>query len=155
MRILYTTLLFVHVLAVAVWVGGMFVMHFAVRPSASLVQDVPTRLTLLSSVLSRFMAWAGLAVILVLATGVAMIVGSGGFGNAHLSVHLMFAVGLVMMALYAHIRFAPFKRMRAAVNGGNWQAAGANLDAVRKLVLINLVLGMVVIAIATIGRAVL
>jgi uncharacterized membrane protein len=155
MRVLYTFLLFVHVFAVAVWVGGMFVMHFAVRPSASLVPDVPTRLTLLSSVLSRFMAWAGLAVILVLVTGIAMIFGSGGFRNAHLSVHLMLAIGLLMMGLYAHIRFAPFKRMRMAVSAGNWQAAGTNLDVVRKLVLTNLVLGVVVIAIATVGRAAL
>ncbi|MGH6609013.1 MAG: CopD family protein [Burkholderiaceae bacterium] len=155
MRILYTALLFAHVLGVVIWVGGMFVMHFAVRPSASLVQDVPTRLTMLSSILSRFMAWAGLSVIVVLASGLAMIFSSGGFRNAHLSVHLMLAIGLVMMALYAHIRFAPFKRMRAAVFAGNWQIAAANLDGVRKLVSINLVLGIVVIAVATIGRAAL
>jgi hypothetical protein len=38
---------------------------------------------------------------------------------------------------------------------GNWAAAGASLDVVRKMVLINLVLGFVTIAIATIGRAAL
>lgn len=155
MRVLYTTLLFAHVVAIAIWVGGMFVMHFAVRPSAPLIHDAPTRLTMLSSVLSRFMAWAGLAVIVALASGLTMILMSGGFRNAHLSVHLMLAVGLLMMALYAHIRFAPFKRMRAAVFASNWQAAAANLDSVRKLVAVNLVLGIVVIAIATIGRAAL
>lgn len=155
MRILYTTLLFAHVLGVVIWVGGMFVLHFAVRPSAARLQETSTRLTLLSSVLSRFMAWAAIAVIAVLASGLAMIFSSGGFRNAHLSVHLMLAVGLVMMALYLHIRFAPFKRMRAAVAAGNWPVAAANLDMVRKLVSINLVLGIVTIAIATIGRAAL
>lgn len=155
MRILYTTLLFAHVLGVVIWVGGMFVLHFAVRPSAARLQEASTRLTLLSSVLSRFMAWAAIAVIAVLVSGLAMIFSSGGFKNAHLSVHLMLAVGLVMMALYLHIRFAPFKRMRAAVGAGNWPVAAANLDMVRKLVSINLVLGIVTIAIATIGRAAL
>jgi uncharacterized membrane protein len=60
-----------------------------------------------------------------------------------------------MMAVYLHIRFAPFKRMRTAVMAGDWATAGANLDMVRKMVLINLVLGILTIAIATIGRAAL
>lgn len=155
MRIVYTTLLFAHVLGVVVWVGGMFVLNFAVRPAASRLQEPSVRLTLLSSILGRFMSWAALAVIIVLASGLAMILSSGGFRNAHLSVHLMLAVGLLMMGLYLHIRFAPFKRMRAAVVAGDWAVAGAHLDTVRKLVLINLVLGIVTIAIATIGRAAL
>ena len=155
MRIVYTTLLFAHVLGVVVWVGGMFVLHFAVRPSAARLQEPSVRLTFLSSTLGRFMSWAALAIVVLLASGLAMILIGGGFKNAHLSVHLMLAVGLVMMLLYLHIRFAPFRRMRAAVMAGDWAVAGANLDMVRKMVLINLVLGFITIAIATIGRAVL
>lgn len=155
MRIVYTVLLFVHVVGVVIWVGGMFLMHFSVRPAAAKLQEAPVRLTLLSAVLGRFMAWAALAVAAVLVSGIAMILSGGGFRNAHLSVHLMFAVGLVMMALYLHVRYAPFKRMRAAVATGDWAVAAANLDGVRKLVGINLVLGIVTIAIATIGRAAL
>jgi uncharacterized membrane protein len=155
MRIIYTTLLFGHVLGVVVWVGGMFVLHFAVRPSAARLQEPSVRLTFLSSVLGRFMSWAALSIAVLLATGVAMIFIGGGFKNAHLSVHLMLAVGLVMMLLYLHIRFAPFKRMRAAVMASDWAAAAAQLDSVRKMVAINLVLGFLTIAIATIGRAVL
>lgn len=155
MRVLYTTLLFAHVLGVVVWVGGMFVLHFAVRPSAARLQEPAVRLTFLSSVLGRFMSWAALAIVVVLASGLAMILIGGGFKNAHLSVHLMLAVGLVMMGLYLHIRFAPFKRMRSAVMASDWAAAASHLDVVRKLVLINLTLGFITIAIATIGRAVL
>ena len=155
MRIIYTTLLFAHVLGVVVWVGGMFVLHFAVRPSAARLQEPSVRLTFLSSALGRFMSWAALSIAVLLATGLAMILIGGGFKNAHLSVHLMLAVSLVMMLLYLHIRFAPFKRMRAAVMASDWGAAAANLDIVRKMVVINLVLGFLTIAIATIGRAVL
>ena len=155
MRIIYTTLLFAHVLAVVVWVGGMFVLHFAVRPSAARLQEPAIRLTFLSSVLGRFMSWAALSIVVLLASGLAMILIGGGFKNAHLSVHLMLAVGLLMMLLYLHIRFAPFKRMRAAVMANDWAAAAANLDVVRKMVLTNLVLGFITIAIATIGRAAL
>lgn len=155
MRILYTTLLFVHVLGVVIWVGGMFVLHFAVRPAAARLQEPAQRLPLLLSVLGRFMAWAALAIVAILASGLAMILASGGFRNAHLSVHLMLGVGLLMMALFLHIRFGPFNRMRAAVVSENWSGAAATLDSVRKLVSVNLVLGFVTIAIATIGRAAL
>ncbi len=155
MRLIYTTLLFAHVAAVVIWVGGMFVMHFVVRPSAARLKEPAARLAFLSSALGRFLSWAALAIIVLLASGVAMILIGGGFRNAHLSVHLMLAVGMVMTALYLHIRFAPFKRMRAAVMAGDWAGAAANLDMVRKMVLINLVLGFVTIALATIGRAVL
>ena len=155
MRIIYTTLLFAHVLAVVVWVGGMFVLHFAVRPSAARLQEPAVRLTFLSSTLGRFMSWAALSIVVLLASGLAMLLIGGGFKNAHLSVHLMLAVGLLMMLLYLHIRFAPFKRMRVAVMASDWAAAAANLDVVRKMVLINLVLGFITIAIATIGRAAL
>ena len=155
MRIVYTTLLFAHVLGVVVWVGGMFVLHFAVRPSVARLQEPSVRLTFLSSTLGRFMSWAALAIVVLLASGLAMILIGGGFKNAHLSVHLMLAVGLVMMLLYLHIRFAPFRRMRAAVMAGDWAVAGANLDMVRKMVVINLALGFITIAIATIGRAAL
>ena len=155
MRIIYTTLLFAHVLAVVVWVGGMFVLHFTVRPSAARLHEPAVRMTFLSSVLGRFMSWAALSIVVLLASGVAMILIGGGFKNAHLSVHLMLAVGLLMMLLYLHILFAPFKRMRAAVMANDWAAAAANLDVVRKMVLTNLVLGFITIAIATIGRAAL
>ena len=36
---LYALMVFLHVLAAVVWVGGMFVMHFAVRPVAVTQQD--------------------------------------------------------------------------------------------------------------------
>ena len=34
MKVLYTSMLLLHVLGVVVWVGGMFMMHVAVRPAA-------------------------------------------------------------------------------------------------------------------------
>ena len=52
MRLVYTTLLFVHLIGVVVWVGGMFVMHFAVRPAAAGQLPPPQRLPLLATVAS-------------------------------------------------------------------------------------------------------
>lgn len=152
---LYAVMLFLHVLAVVVWVGGMFLMHVAVRPAAVQLLPPPQRLPLLASVLERFFLWVVVAIVAVLASGLGMILESGGFRNAHLSVHLMFAIGVAMMAIFLHIRFAPFPRLRAAVAASDWPLAARRLDQVRQLVTTNLALGMLTIAVATIGRAVL
>jgi len=155
MRLLYTVLLFVHIAGVLVWVGGMFVMHLAVRPAAVAQLDPPQRLPLMAAALGRFFDWVALAVIAVLASGLGLIFGAGGFGNAHASVHVMFALGLLMMAIYGHIRLAPYPRLVRAVAASDWPAAGPALDSVRRLVAVNLVLGFVTTAVATIGRALL
>jgi uncharacterized membrane protein len=155
MKLLYTSMLLLHVLGVVVWVGGMFLMHVAVRPAAVQLLQPPQRLPLIALVLDRFFFWVGVAIVAVLASGVGMILEGGGFRNAHLSVHLMFAIGLAMMAIFLHIRFAPFKRLQAAVVASDWPLAARRLDQVRQLVTTNLVLGIVTIAVATIGRALL
>ena len=160
---LYAVMLFLHVLAVVVWVGGMFLMHFAVRPVAVAQLPPAQRLPLLADILGRFFGWVALAVLVVLATGVAMIVGigasagTGAFGEglrlAHPSVHLMFAVGLVMSLIFVFIRLAPFVRMRAALGAQQLPVAAGHLDLIRRLVATNLVLGIVTIGVATVGRA--
>ena len=155
MKVLYTSMLLLHVLGVVVWVGGMFMMHVAVRPAAVELLQPPQRLPLIASVLGRFFFWVAIAVVAVLLSGIGMILESGGFRNAHLSVHVMFAIGLAMMAIYLHIRLAPFKRMQSAVASSEWPVAARHLEQVRLLVTTNLVLGILTIAVATIGRAVL
>jgi uncharacterized membrane protein len=155
MKLLYTSMLLLHVLGVVVWVGGMFLMHVAVRPAAVRLLPPPQRLPLLAAVLERFFLWVVVAIVAVLASGLGMILEGGGFRNAHLSVHLMFAIGLAMMAIFLHIRFAPFRRLQAAVAASDWPLAARRLDQVRQLVTTNLALGILTIAVATIGRAVL
>jgi uncharacterized membrane protein len=151
----YAFMLLLHELAAVIWVGGMFLMHFAVRPACAAHLDPPHRLPLLTDILHRFFNWVTAAVLVLLATGTTIIVVSGGFGAVHPSVHLMMGVGLAMMAIYAHIRLAPFKRLRAAVAARDWPAGARSLDQIRKLVAFNLVLGVTTIAIATLGRALL
>jgi len=155
MKLLYTSMLLLHVLGVVVWVGGMFVMHVAVRPAAVELLQPSQRLPLLTTVLKRFFFWVHIAIVAVLLSGIGMILEGGGFRNAHLSVHLMLAIGVTMMAIFLHIRLGPFKRLRSAVVSSDWPLAAQRLDQVRQLVTTNLVLGIITIAVATIGRALL
>ena len=165
---LYAVMVFLHVLAVAVWVGGMFLMHFAVRPVAVAQLPPAQRLPLLAGILGRFFGWVTAAVLLVLATGLAMIfgigaaagaaaAGKGAFGEgmrlAHGSVHLMFALGVVMSLVFAFIRLVPYPRLRGALDAQQLPVAAGHLDLIRRLVATNLVLGVLTIATATIGRA--
>ena len=165
---LYAVMVFLHVLAVAVWVGGMFLMHFAVRPVAVAQLPPAQRLPLLAGILGRFFGWVTAAVLLALATGVAMIfgigaaagaaaAGKGAFGEgmrlAHGSVHLMFALGVVMSLVFTFIRLVPYPRLRGALAAQQLPVAAGHLDLIRRLVAMNLVLGVATIATATLGRA--
>jgi uncharacterized membrane protein len=57
-----------------------------------------------------------------------------------------------MTVIYARIRLSPFELLKSAVATGEWPAAAAQLDRLRKLVSINLVLGIVTIGVAIVGR---
>jgi len=140
-----------HLLGVVVWVGGMFFAHMALRPSVQALPP-PQRLPLLAATLNRFIGWVGVAVAAILGSGIVMIMLLGGLRAVNASVHAMIALGVVMMFIYGHIAGGPLKRLRAASAAGEWERAGAAMGQVRKLVAVNLVLGLVTLTIAVLGR---
>lgn len=150
----YALLLFIHILAAAFWVGGMALMHFCVRPAAVATLEPPQRLPFLAGTLKRFFFGVSTAIVLLLVTGFGMVWLAGGFANVRWNVHAMLAVGLLMMAIYLHIRFAPLPRLTGAIAARAWPVAASNLDTIRKLVGLNLVLGVIVFGLAVIGRAI-
>jgi uncharacterized membrane protein len=141
----------VHVLAAIVWVGGMFFAYVVLRPAAGALEPRP-RLTLWRDVLARFFPWVWTSVLALLLSGYGMLLGLGGFTGAGLHVHLMQATGLMMMALFAHLYFAPWRRLRRALESGDQAAAAAQLGQIRRIVLINLGLGLITSAIGASGR---
>ena len=144
--------LILHALSAVVWVGGMFFAHQVLRPAAAALEPGP-RLALWSRVLGRFFAWVVAAIVLLLVTGYAMVFGIyAGFGGIGLHIHLMQGIGILMMLLFFHLYFAPWRRFRAAVAREDWAEGGRQLGQIRTIVTINLVLGLVVVAIATSGR---
>ncbi len=60
----------------------------------------------------------------------------------------MTVLGLVMASIYGFIVAVPFPRARAAVASGAWETAGPALIQVRRLVGVNLVLGLVTLTVA-------
>jgi uncharacterized membrane protein len=146
---------FFHVLGVVVWVGGMFFAYLALRPAAAQLLEPPQRLALWQETLRRFFNWVWLAVALVLASGLWMLFEMGGFAGAPLHVHAMLLLGLVMMAIFVQVFFAPFRHLSMHVGAKDWKAAGVALNQIRQRVALNLILGLLTIAIATAGAAIL
>ncbi len=76
----------------------------------------------------------------------------GGMAGAGWHIHVMQTLGLVMMLIYFHVYFAPFRRLKQAVANKDPQAGGVQVGKIRRLVGINLILGLIVVAIGSGGR---
>lgn len=141
-----------HVLSAVVWVGGMFFAYMALRPAAAQMLDPPHRLPLWSATFGRFFPWVWVAVVILLVTGYWMIFGVfGGMGTAPLYVQIMQGLGIVMMLIYMHVFYAPYRRLKQTVAAQDFQEAGQRLGQIRKLIGLNLTIGLVLVAIAVSG----
>src|SRR5215467_14252575 len=147
-----TTALILHALSAVVWVGGMFFAHQALRPAAVILDPGP-RLRLWSRVLEKFFAWVIAAIVLLLVSGYVMVFAVfGGFAESGLHIQLMMGIGILMMLLFFHLYFAPWRRFGTAVARQDWAEGSRQLSQIRMIVTINLVLGLVVVAIGSSGR---
>ena len=141
-----------HLFAAVIWVGGMFFAVYMLRPSAGPLEP-SDRAPLWARVFGRFFPWVWASVILLPATGYFMILtGYGGFQDLPAAYHLMQAIGWLMIALFLHLWFAPYRRFRRAVEAGEFPEAGKQLNQIRWIVTINLYLGLLNIAAGVAGR---
>lgn len=143
----------VHAWSAVIWVGGMFFAWMVLRPVAAGQLEPPQRLTLWDGVFRRFFPWVFAAITVLLATGYWMVLSFyGGFGHVGLHVHLMHGCGYLMILIFLHVYFAPFRRLKAAVAGADWPTGGRQLAQIRVLVGVNLLIGLLVVALASGGR---
>ncbi|CAL1241318.1 CopD family protein [Candidatus Methylocalor cossyra] len=141
-----------HVLSAVLWVGGMFFAHQVLRPVAAGLLEPPVRLRLWLKVFDRFFPWVQAAVIVLAVTGAWMIVRLGGLGRVGWYVHAMLTLALAMFAIFGYVQHRLLRALRGAVDNGDWPAGGAVLGRIRRLVGINLLLGLVTVAVASGGR---
>lgn len=150
---IFSALKLIHVLAVILWVGGMAFAHFFLRPSVQTLEP-PVRLRLLQTVMKRFFSAVLIASLVVLVTGLWMIgrvaketVQAGLSFNMPLDWTIMATLGIVMIAIFGHIRFALFKRLTRTVAASDWPAAGAAMASIRSWVFVNLCIGIVIVCV--------
>ena len=148
---MYEWFKFFHLAAAMVWLGGMAVLILALRPVVIAQMAPPERLALMSTVLSRFFVMVWIAVALILASGFWML-SITDMKLAPKGWHAMSVLGLLMCLIFAHIWFAPFRRLKAAVLASDWPAAGKALGQIHPLVVTNFVLGWLAVLAVVVWR---
>lgn len=144
--------LILHILGSVIWVGGMFFAYVVLRPASGPLEG-PARLHLWRGVFERFFPWVWASVAALLVSGYGMLfLGLGGFAGAGVHVHVMQLIGLIMIALFLHLFFAPWRRFRRALDADDTRGAVRQLDQIRMIVAINLALGLLTSAIGASGR---
>jgi uncharacterized membrane protein len=135
----------VHVLCAVIWVGGMFFAYVVLRPSLAVLEPIQ-RIALHTQVLRRFFLIVWHAMPLILLSGFAVLFGLyGGPAAAPWNVATMMLLGLIMSAVFVLIVFGPYARFRRTTDRAT---AAASADRIRKLIGVNLVLGLVTIVVA-------
>ena len=138
-----------HLLAALIWVGGMFFAWMILRPAAASALQGPERLKLWLEVFPRFFYWVWAAVIVLPVSGVGMLhLGFAGFDNAPRYVQVMMGLYIVMLALFLRVQILQLPALRNAVGAADWASGATVLAGIRRLVGINLILGLLVVAMA-------
>ena len=138
-------LVFLHLAAAIFWMGGMGFVLLALRPAVAAQLAPPQRLPLMIAVLRRFFAVVVASIAVLLATGVPMLLQAPA-GETPRGWHAMAGIGVLMMLLFGHIHFAPWRRAQRAVAAQDWPEGGRRLNQVALLVKINFALGWLAIA---------
>jgi uncharacterized membrane protein len=138
----------VHVLCAVLWVGGMFFAYVVLRPSLA-VLDPPQRMLLHTQVFRRFFLVVWHAMPLIILSGLALLFRYyGGLDHVDWAVHAMLGLGLLMAAVFIAIVFGPYRRFRRTANR---DVMLSSLNSIRRMIGINLVLGLVTVVIAMFG----
>ena len=141
---LFGVLRAVHVLCAIIWVGGMAFAYIVLRPSLAVLEP-PQRIALHAQVFRRFFLLVWHAMPLIILSGLAMIFTVfGGMAGVRWNVHLMLLLGLVMAGIFLALFFGPYRTFRVT-------PGPVPLDTIRKLIGINLVLGLLTSVIAVLG----
>jgi uncharacterized membrane protein len=148
---MYEWFKFLHLAAAIVWLGGMALVILALRPVVIAQMAPPERLALMAAVLSRFFAMVWISIALILASGFWML-SMADMTLAPKGWHAMSGLGLLMCLIFAHIWFAPFRRLKAAVANTDWPAAGKALGQIHPLVLTNFALGWLAVLAVIVWR---
>jgi uncharacterized membrane protein len=150
--VILVLLIAIHILAAVFWVGGLAFAYTVLRPASGALEP-PLRLPLWRRVFARFLPWVGVSIVALLISGFGMIfLVFGSFGNAPPYINIMMTTGIVMMLLYLHVMFVPWRRLREALDRGALPDAAKSLNQIRIIVAINLLLGVITLVIGSTGR---
>jgi uncharacterized membrane protein len=146
---LHNLIQFFHLAAAIFWMGGMAFMVLALRAPLAAQLQPPERLRLLAAILGRFFAVVVVSIAVLLGTGMTPLLGAGARPAGW---HAMAALGVLMMLIFGHIFFSPYRRLKRAVASADWPEGGRRAAQITLLAKINLGLGWLAIAAVMLWR---
>lgn len=149
---LYAALKTLHLLSIILWVGGMVFMLFFLRPVVDRM-EAPQKLTLMRDVLQRFFGAVLAAIVVALASGLWMMMLYADMATSPTGERapmpwtwmLMATLGVLMMAIFGHIRYVLYPRLNRAVQDHAWTTGAAAMASIRIWVRANLSLGLLIV----------
>lgn len=142
--------LLLHQLASIVWIGGMVFSHFFLRPVLKQSLEPPARIQLALGIFRRFFPWVWVCIATLWISGawVAIV-----YYDHQVSLHVFVMAGLalIMTGVFAYLFVVPYRKMQTAVEYENWRWASAKFSNIRKLMAVNLGLGLLTVAVASVG----
>lgn len=148
---MYEWIQFFHLAAAVVWLGGMAMVLLALRPAAIRSLEPAQRLPLMAAVLARFFTMVWISIAVLLGSGLWMML-SADMRLAPRGWHVMSGLGTLMCLIFAHLWFAPYRRLKAAIAAGDLPAAGRALGQIHPWVITNFALGWVAVAAVQLWR---
>lgn len=134
-----------HLIAINVWVGGMFFLVMVLGRAINKLEQ-EQQLMVWASTLKYFFFWVWLAVLILLSSGIAMLVYRfHDFINAPAYVLVMACLGILMIILFLLMYFIFYQKFKSAIKSSMVESAIENLRVIRALGRINIVLGLCVI----------
>lgn len=147
-----TVAIALHALAAVVWVGGMAFAYWFLRPAVGVALVGPERQRLWREVFAGFFPMVWLAIVALLGTGYSMVFGVfGGFAAVGIHVHVMHAIALLMTLIFVYVYAFPWRKFRAAVDAADFSTGAARIESIRRLIAINLTLGLIVVVVGASG----
>ena len=143
-------MLTLHSLAAVLWIGGIFFAFMVLRPVSTMLEP-PPRLQLWSAVFARFFPWVWAFIAVLVVSGYVDLFARFGGLQAPAYLVAMQVIGWIMILLFAWLSFVLVGRLHRAVREQRWPDAAAAMQSIRRIMAINLVLGILITVIGVAG----
>ena len=146
-------LIFLHVIAAVVWVGGMIAMRFAAHQAFLQIGEPVQRLPMVSKALKRLFLLVMPFVLILAATGAVLTIGYGiKHTDFHYLTHIKEGIWTIMFINLAAMMIRRSKADKAMAMG-DYKKAGALLGLIgRFMVPVNIALGLAAIVVGVMLR---
>jgi len=142
------TLLAIHLLSAAIWVGGMAYVLLVLRPALAALEPAAKAMQMHLLTLKKFflIVWHVMPLMLLTGWGMVFMV----WGSMKLlpwNINAMQGLGVLMALIFIAVYFGPYKRAQRAI-----RATPEMLGRIRMFVVANFILGCITIIMGSLGH---